>query len=160
MEILTGYRYVRQYHLPRKRQQKRTRKFLINYSSKQGAIPWLFAAVIVNLIMSRSFRKPYITDTGRHRKWAKKDANKTVWHRDTYNGAHYKRLYCTWNICDYKWYNPTEKKAYRKWQIYANATTKIVHWKINAIDMFAKQTVFIRRFSQRRREKELNVHIL
>lgn len=35
-------------------------------------------------------------------------------HADTYNGNHYKKIYNSWDICDYKWYAPDERKAYRK----------------------------------------------
>lgn len=64
--------------------------------------------------MSRSYKKPYITDNGRHRIAAKKDAVKTMRKKDIYNGNYYKKIYCSWNISDYNWYDPTNKKAYRK----------------------------------------------
>ena len=56
--------------------------------------------------MSRSYKKhPVVTD--RNNKWAKKDANKKVRNtEDISNGNNYKKHYCSWNICDYKfWIN-------------------------------------------------------
>lgn len=70
--------------------------------------------------MSRSFKKhPVVTD--KTYKWAKKDANRKVRKLENLgNGNEYKKHYCSWDICDYKflvslkdkfWGNP---KFFRK----------------------------------------------
>lgn len=56
--------------------------------------------------MSRSYKKhPVVTQT--NCKWAKKDANNKVRNvQDLGNGNQYKKYYCSWDICDYKfWVN-------------------------------------------------------
>ena len=60
--------------------------------------------------MSRSFKKhPVVTD--KTYKWAKKDANKKVRKLENLgNGNEYKKHYCSWDICDYKfWVNLKDK---------------------------------------------------
>jgi len=57
--------------------------------------------------MSRSYRKPYWTEGygGARRQFAKRQAAKRV--RKTFDladSAHYKRLYNSWDICDFKIY--------------------------------------------------------
>lgn len=58
--------------------------------------------------MSRSYKKnPGFTDGGsKHCKWAKRQANKKVRKQSLekiQNGKWYKKLYCSWNIHDWKW---------------------------------------------------------
>lgn len=71
--------------------------------------------------MSRSYRKPYITDGygGKRRQFYKRYANKKV--RRTVviaNGGAYKKVSCSWDICDYKIYyskwNSGSKWKYRR----------------------------------------------
>lgn len=64
--------------------------------------------------MSRSYKKPYIKDNGRSKKEAKRFANKVVRkYKDIIpNGKSYRKLYCSYNICDYK-YKTYADKAYR-----------------------------------------------
>ncbi len=67
--------------------------------------------------MSRSFKKPYYTCGygGTYKKFAKRQANKRIRKSDIVsNNGFYKRLYCSWDICDYIFYCPDDKKAYRK----------------------------------------------
>ncbi|HLD75127.1 MAG TPA: hypothetical protein VJB34_09545 [Bdellovibrionota bacterium] len=53
--------------------------------------------------MSRSYKKPWFTDSGRFRKFAKQQANKKVRKAvDVSNGGVYKRFYNSWDICDWK----------------------------------------------------------
>ena len=57
--------------------------------------------------MSRSYRKLFITHQSHRRggtvKWFKRDANKRVRRfKDLPNGNAYKKVYPTWDICDYK----------------------------------------------------------
>lgn len=54
--------------------------------------------------MSRSYRRtPVVKDMGRRKRIEKRFANKRV--RNTgalSSGADYKRVYCSWNICDWR----------------------------------------------------------
>lgn len=57
--------------------------------------------------MSRSYKKhPWATDNHSNRKYLKKVANKRVrrFNRELANGNAYKRLYPTYDICDYKFF--------------------------------------------------------
>lgn len=49
--------------------------------------------------MSRSYRK--IPKYSRNNVWAKRQANKKARKSDLQNGGQYKKVYCSWNICDY-----------------------------------------------------------
>ena len=77
--------------------------------------------------MSRSYKKtPAYTDTGKkfHRH-AKREANVAVRHYkdDLSNGCSYKKLFDTWNICDYKCiYHPRKYRQYAKdlWERFEN----------------------------------------
>lgn len=63
--------------------------------------------------MARSKKAPWYKDrnTG-----AKKEANSVIRrHKGIIpNGKSYKRLYCSYNICDWKWFAPEDARAYRK----------------------------------------------
>ncbi len=72
--------------------------------------------------MSRSRRKPWVKDgyksgtpgRGRKRK-SKRRANRTVRHSTSVpSGGAYKKEYCSWEICDYRWYEPKNEKLKRK----------------------------------------------
>lgn len=67
--------------------------------------------------MSRSRRAPWWTCGygGIYRRFAKRQANKRIRKLlDIIGGCYYKRLYCSWDICDYKFYEPENKKVRRK----------------------------------------------
>lgn len=66
--------------------------------------------------MSRSKRKPWVTDNkGSYRKIAKKLANKRVRAiKNIASGNAYKKEFQSWDICDYKWYEPKNEKIRRK----------------------------------------------
>ena len=65
--------------------------------------------------MSRSRRKPYIKDSTRCNKFWKRQASRALrYAKDAIGGMWYKKLFCNWTWCDYCWYNPNYKKAYRK----------------------------------------------
>jgi hypothetical protein len=49
--------------------------------------------------MSRSYRK--IPKYSRNDTWAKRQASKKARKADLPDGGAYKRVYCSWNICDY-----------------------------------------------------------
>jgi len=64
--------------------------------------------------MSRSHRKPVVTDSGGHRGFFKRLANKTVRRCDDLgNHSDFKKIYQSWNICDYHWLT-TDPKYSRK----------------------------------------------
>lgn len=57
--------------------------------------------------MSRSYKKhPWATDNHKGKKYLKKVANKRVrkFNRELANGNAYRRLYPTYDICDYKFF--------------------------------------------------------
>lgn len=65
--------------------------------------------------MSRSYRKPYVVDGyGTKRKQAaKRSANRTVRHEHAADGAMFKKLSDSWDICDYKFYIDNFKQDYK-----------------------------------------------
>uniref|UniRef100_A0A6M3JED9 Uncharacterized protein n=1 Tax=viral metagenome TaxID=1070528 RepID=A0A6M3JED9_9ZZZZ len=65
--------------------------------------------------MSRSYRKPVITDSGGPRSFFKRMANRTVrrCNDDLGNYSNFKKIYQSWNICDYRWFT-TDPKYGRK----------------------------------------------
>lgn len=72
--------------------------------------------------MSRSYKKhPWATDNS-DKKIHKKIANRRVrrFNRDIANGKAYRKLYESWEICDWKWLceNPEEEKDYKSWYKY------------------------------------------
>lgn len=67
--------------------------------------------------MARSRRAPIFTD-GYGSVWKrleKRFASKTIRHCvDVPNGGAYRKVYNPWNICDFKFWAPSDKKAGRK----------------------------------------------
>lgn len=57
--------------------------------------------------MSRSYRKPWVTDGykgSKTKQYCKNQANRLIRRtKDVPNGNRYRRYYEQWNICDYKW---------------------------------------------------------
>jgi hypothetical protein len=68
--------------------------------------------------MSRSYREPWFTCGygGSYKRFAKRQANKHVRKASMVsNGMMYKKIHCSWDICDYKFYAGKEKdKWYEK----------------------------------------------
>lgn len=69
--------------------------------------------------MSRSYRKPYLTDQQRGRtREVKRKANRAIRNKPEdeapANGKQYRKEYESWNIRDYSFPDPKNKKAYRK----------------------------------------------
>jgi hypothetical protein len=66
--------------------------------------------------MSRSKRAPFHTQGygGKARKTYKRLANNAVKTADVANGAAFKRVFCSWEICDWKFHDPKNQKARRK----------------------------------------------
>lgn len=61
--------------------------------------------------MSKSRRKPFIVDSST-KKFGKRYANKKVrrYKGVIQNGKWYRKIYNSWDICDYKWYvSPNDK---------------------------------------------------
>ncbi len=69
--------------------------------------------------MSRSRRQPIITDGYKgsfKKRHAKRQANKKVRKSvEVLNGTMYKKLYCSWNICDYKIFLIDPAKKVYEW---------------------------------------------
>ena len=65
--------------------------------------------------MSRSYKKcPCVTDHGKHTYKDKRNANKKVRHtQDLPNGSAYKKVFCSYDICDWKWCNYSYKEVAR-----------------------------------------------
>lgn len=63
--------------------------------------------------MARSMKKPWICDSN---PWAKRQANKRVRRENMKipNGKQYRKLYCSYDICDWKSYYPESAAAWRK----------------------------------------------
>ncbi|MFW5793998.1 MAG: hypothetical protein ACOCV1_00810 [Bacillota bacterium] len=71
--------------------------------------------------MSKSYKKNFLVVKDKNNKFFKKEANKKVRKTNIYlKGCDYKKLYCSWSICDYNSYLSlddyveTIQKAYRK----------------------------------------------
>ncbi|SEU27919.1 hypothetical protein [Paenibacillus sp. NFR01] len=69
--------------------------------------------------MSRSVKKsPACTD---HRtpgtRWSKRQASKAVrrYAEEIQDGKWYRKVYCSWNICDYRFYK-TKQQAIHEWE--------------------------------------------
>lgn len=66
--------------------------------------------------MSRSRKKnPVVSDYSRnYTKFAKRQASRKVRYYKGYipDGSHYKKLYCSWNIFDYKWFVYENEEPY------------------------------------------------
>jgi len=89
--------------------------------------------------MSNSVKKaPVYTD---HQtpstRWSKRQANKAVrrFMGDVQNGKWYRKLFCSWNICDYRSYK-TKQQAIQEWETsqwlrerLATRTEAIKDWK-------------------------------
>jgi len=66
--------------------------------------------------MSRSYRKPYWTDGygGKWRRIAKRKAEKRVRQSsEAVSGMYYKRISNSWDICDFKFFDPDCEKSWR-----------------------------------------------
>lgn len=56
--------------------------------------------------MSRSYKKHPWVKGNNCKKTDKRNANKCVRnHKDVPNGGKFKRCFCSWNICDYRFYD-------------------------------------------------------
>ena len=67
--------------------------------------------------MSKSKRAPWWTCgyKGLYRRFAKRQANKRIRKlKELWNGMVYKRFYSSYDICDYKFYDPENEKVRRK----------------------------------------------
>lgn len=66
--------------------------------------------------MSRSRRRPWATDYSRTKYLAKRLANKRVrrFKREMPEGNWFKKLYSSYNICDYRWYEKDNRELTRK----------------------------------------------
>lgn len=66
--------------------------------------------------MSRSFRHtPMLKDSGRHKWFYKRQANKKVRKTDCSNGKFYKKVFESWDMCDWKfWIKNKNKKSLSK----------------------------------------------
>ncbi|WP_138754250.1 hypothetical protein [Paenibacillus sinopodophylli] len=69
--------------------------------------------------MSRSIKKsPAWTDhTSPGTRWSKRQAAKAVrrYSENVQNGKWYRKIYCSWNICDYRFFK-TRQQAIKEWQ--------------------------------------------
>lgn len=68
--------------------------------------------------MSRSYKHTPSCKAEKSCKWGKRQANKRVrkFKGDLGNGKLYKKLYCSWEICDYK-FNETWEE-YKDWHLH------------------------------------------
>lgn len=67
--------------------------------------------------MSRSFKKTPYTSNEKNSKYAKRSANKKVRKYIKHNmpkGKRYKRICCSWDICEYKCYEDFEQKKIKQ----------------------------------------------
>jgi hypothetical protein len=69
--------------------------------------------------MSRSFKKPYYTDQQNScTKFIKRQASKNIRNlrldQTPKNGKSYKKQFNSWDIRDWSFHSPKDKKAYRK----------------------------------------------
>lgn len=70
--------------------------------------------------MSRSTKKPYITDqqSSPYNKSSKRRANKAIRNKDVTEapakGKQYRKESNSWDIRDFSFHSPKDKKAYRK----------------------------------------------
>lgn len=64
--------------------------------------------------MSKSKKAPYYTDNGGNRTKIKRLANKRVRQAKIITGDMVKKVFNSWDICDFKFVAPKDPKAYRK----------------------------------------------
>lgn len=71
--------------------------------------------------MSRSFKKPYITDYSKSRAFFKRYANKKIRNLsvddDIADGNSYRRYFCSYDICDWKFRYDPYPRMYYNWNI-------------------------------------------
>jgi len=71
--------------------------------------------------MSRSYRQPYITQGygGKARRFYKRLANKAVRRtKNIVNGGTYRKVYCSWMICDFKFrWSETWADTTPRWKV-------------------------------------------
>ncbi len=71
--------------------------------------------------MSRSVKKSPVFKDQQHLStgWTKRQAGKAVrrFKGDVQNGKWYRKLYCPWNICDYRFYK-TKQQAVHEWKTF------------------------------------------
>lgn len=69
--------------------------------------------------MSRSYRKPWVTDGykgSKRRQFFKRYSNKIIRKtEDISNGRAFRKIEDPWNICDYRWFE--SKKSMKKWAL-------------------------------------------
>lgn len=69
--------------------------------------------------MSRSYKKPYFVEEDRHNSWHKIQNRKVraqmkTGKYDNYSSFDFKKMNEQYDICDYHFYSPGFKEAYRK----------------------------------------------
>lgn len=68
--------------------------------------------------MARSYRKPWITDGykgSKRRQFFKNIANRRIRKaKDVPDGKAYRKFFCSYDICDYKWYANMNDDWYKK----------------------------------------------
>lgn len=64
--------------------------------------------------MSRSYKKPYVKDKSNKKDGKKAANNKVKRTKEIGNGKQYKKVYNSWNICDYKFRIDEDPKFKRK----------------------------------------------
>lgn len=76
--------------------------------------------------MSRSYKKvPSVSDQGRGAVFAKRHANKRVRHNpDVQNGGMYRKLFCSYDICDWRSCYWSKANLYWKYRVNINVNCK------------------------------------
>lgn len=65
--------------------------------------------------MSRSYKKnPVIKDSGKHKQFGKKQANKKVRHSECSNGSNFKKLFESGDICEWMYWTDKTKRNISK----------------------------------------------
>lgn len=84
--------------------------------------------------MSRSYKKNcFCTDNGERKRFGKRQANKLIRRTSGIaDGMSYKKYYCSWDICDYKFHRTWEdfKKEPTHWEkfVYTFEGNKLKKW--------------------------------
>ena len=75
--------------------------------------------------MSRSYKRYAVCKDKNSRYGKRMSASAVRRSRETINGGAYKKLYCSWNICDYRFYEGSFEHSIEDWRKIWESTPRL-----------------------------------